>query len=1376
MSTSVLLNPTITSYQNFGSGGGYGTTLVGESTGPTAGSAFSSAVGGFTQAHYAQSVPQVTFTGVAAGDYFFCSANPGGNTGSLIITGFNWPQTFTASGGSPPSAVISSTTATTIVCTGTISTSFPTSGTVVVAQGGTTYTFAYTSYTGATFTITANSTVLGIAGSGIAATTMSAGSALSLYYTPIALNAIPTLGNLPTASNPALNGFPTSGYVQVVHTPSNSAASLYYVYSYTGIGSGGFTGVVQTSLGSGSLPVTSMASADVVLPFYAPVATYITSIQVVVRIGQSNTYGYLQIGLKSASLGINQYTQLSEAQLAGMTTSTPGVTGVISTAPIILSTPILATAANLADISVNLGYYLGQSVSGEARIPSCQLLITTTQSYPNTTLSLPQSTLTSSGVAALQTRQPTVSWSYSDTDNLAQYSYRILIFKQSVATNGSFTLNPPPAGVSTTGAVSTTAYGGTAKSLWPVYDSGDVVSSATSATVNPSVNPQYGPGPLYYPQLGGPLQVGTTYRVFLFVTAVDELGTYQTITNSGTMTGDTAALNSGGDFISLVEPVLMPSLQFPSTPGTPAFSFNGATGAIGTIAVRQRLNLLSSPDSDFLTVGSANVQSKGGWALDTNFASTGTGTAPTITTQAPSNALVPAALAITPYATSTTIVNVISEGTSAASAPCTGGEMITATVKVRDLRAFGSVNTSVTPYLTFWNASGVLQTVIAENYVLVGVNASTVSIPTLAWIQCKSPYGATGVSLGVSIKCTLGAISQAPNWEISQPCITVNSINVLDDAAIGSGLVSVVAFGATSFTGGAMTNSGWVVEGTTPYTSIANSAVMDNGPSFPNGIWGIPMPTTTANRTAAHTACTIGSLTTDTNPWMMACDALTVASDSPATITPGTVNAVMGAISYDGTVAAQATVALAITSTYTRFTGVLTPSVNQIGVFGVGFAATPGVTNEGVDISNLQLERIWTFVDGTFEAFTSGTNLPLATALGVYGSGTTAAQPGQWWTNASQGSGVTAAISNVSPQSGTNCLQITTSGPTVGVVEQFFTVSGRTTLTISWYWKWTALTQCQGYVEFFDSAGTKLSVVSTPQTVTSQTALITGTGTQAAYVQATPTAVSIPSGAAYAHFVVTVQATLGASTTLSLDTVVLSLTGGSVLPSLQWLDGGWSQGGLQQAGNLGVTLQGSADDVNWTTKRIAPNAAVAATVAGPSFEADYTDYEYPAGPYATADEIWYQAFSGPAGNINESPVNSVAISATVGFAPANWMLIDPLYPTTNIVLQVKGDVSFTTDENQTILMPMNRGKKVVLGDTYIFGDTIDINCQTLTNADFAALQVMYSKTYPLVLRSPDGEMWYVRGTKRSRKRTWQGSYTRPYRTYQLSFETVDNIA
>jgi hypothetical protein len=200
-----------------------------------------------------------------------------------------------------------------------------------------------------------------------------------------------------------------------------------------------------------------------------------------------------------------------------------------------------------------------------------------------------------------------------------------------------------------------------------------------------------------------------------------------------------------------------------------------------------------------------------------------------------------------------------------------------------------------------------------------------------------------------------------------------------------------------------------------------------------------------------------------------------------------------------------------------------------------------------------------------------------------------------------------------------------------------------------------------------------------------------------------------------------------------------------------------------------LVLQNSPDGVNWTTVPLAdPNQVGETSIT-------FTDYGYPAGDYGVPQTVHYRCFEtgtlatgGPA----QSPIATASITNTHSFAPTDWMLIDPAVPTSNLALQVK-KATFQTDENQQVLMPVSRGRKVVIGDTAVFGDTITLDLLSVLSSSWDALWNQMQKVYPLLLRSPDGEMWYVRTTKRQRERVWQGSYKFPYRTYEVTFETVN---
>ena len=277
--------------------------------------------------------------------------------------------------------------------------------------------------------------------------------------------------------------------------------------------------------------------------------------------------------------------------------------------------------------------------------------------------------------------------------------------------------------------------------------------------------------------------------------------------------------------------------------------------------------------------------------------------------------------------------------------------------------------------------------------------------------------------------------------------------------------------------------------------------------------------------------------------------------------------------------------------------------------------------------------------------------------------------------------------------------------------------------------------------------------------------------------QVTGSVYYIPPNAAYARLAFTLTVDTGVNLYVNQITctpaVLTTLT-----PSQPWMDGGWSAGGFQTSSAPGVGLQRSSDLQNWDSVRVQPNNAVNYNPAplSTSYTLPFTDYEYPSSDYGVGETVYYRGVGlyPQLTDVVQTPYSQVlSITSTdLSLAPTQWLLIDPRYPASNIPLSVR-KASFSQDENQTVFMPVGRGRKVVVGDTQIFGDTITLDLLTISNADFRSLQTQYQKVYPLLLRSPDGEMWYVRLTKRSRERVWQGHYTLPYRTYSITMEQVD---
>jgi hypothetical protein len=1195
-------------------------------------------------------------------------------------------------------------------------------------------------------------------------------------------------------SSPATAGFASSGYIQVFH---DGIPPVPCVYSYTGIVGNTFIGCALQSFTlseffgyvSSAIPVSSLAPDDQVVQYWRPPPnSQITQAYFQMQVGlttpsflatpasvggpvstiQAIFPGPNPIPTVTTSTPTSVYTQLSTSPPMG--TTNPGlyasvasvpqaITGWIFQPPLVGIEPM--TIPDYGAWSI-MTFGMGPISTAEERVASVGLVITYTLP-PTVTPSLP-GIIDSSFVS---NTTPQVTWVYGDPGGQPQASYRIVIFNHADAVNVNFNINDPSNYLPCEAGymVGTQTWGSSAPT--PVYDSGDQFSSVTSAIIP-----------------GGFLTRGARYRIFVLVTHAPGSGTpYPFMTNSGSLTGVAGSLNAGIDFTVGTEPILMPSLSFPSTASAPSSSFNPAVAAIGPIAVRARQNLLSAGDADFGLTGGTP-----GWSIDSALSS-GTGTIPTLS-YGTANSYFGEQMTVSTYGTTTATVAIASSLTA-----CAQGEMITAGVKAFNNNT-GIATTAEIRMQFYSDTAGLVPLAILNpNYPSCPVPISTTtaqSNPGMFFVQGKVPVGALTCQLIVVFTTSTSTVSAG--WlSVFQPFITSNCINLLDDAFFANGVLGNTAL--VGLANQAPTGAGWMAE---PKGANASPTIVtDTGPSYIAGTTAVDIPITdSASTTSVHTAYLIPLFNNDTNPFLMGCDTKMV---TPFASFPQTI---LGIISTAGA-AADASALTIIDNNWHHYATSITSNLSgAYGYFGVVIGTASGTTGD-VHFSNFQLERVWTFTDGTFEKFTAPQSIPLTTTLGDYGASTSLVSAGnsygQWWQVVSLPAGCSAAVTTANPHSGSNSLALTTSPTDLGpvTVEQYFTVSGWTSLTASWYWAAVTAT-LSGYVEFFDSAGTLLSAVSIPGTISSQAGLSTlsssslptsttfGTGTFGAgvfggnsssltFTQATPGSIVVPATAAYAHIVFSMMGTQpGYSGTGYIDDVVIAGTG-SLLPSSPWLDGGWSQGGLAQSSPTVSLQRGSSLSLVETfgeLVRTGAETAAAVPVSTPTFEADFFDREFPTTTAGSVEVIYYESLA--VNGSSQSPPNVVAISNSNGFSPSVWTLSDVLQGVT-ITLQVVDKVDITTSENQTILMPMGRGRKVVLGDSLIFGDTITLPLQTLNNADFVALQTLYSVTYPLVLRSPDGEWWYVRATTRSRTRKWQGSYARPLRTYSLVFEEVDVI-
>jgi hypothetical protein len=436
------------------------------------------------------------------------------------------------------------------------------------------------------------------------------------------------------------------------------------------------------------------------------------------------------------------------------------------------------------------------------------------------------------------------------------------------------------------------------------------------------------------------------------------------------------------------------------------------------------------------------------------------------------------------------------------------------------------------------------------------------------------------------------------------------------------------------------------------------------------------------------------------------------------------------------------------------------------------------VAKTTVEFDNVRLERVWGFVGGSLSGLPSDGSIPSLAVLGS--SAISGTSWGQGWV-----AGDTASNPVYNPgyvvNPGDLALVNTIGTPADATgnefIEQFFTVSGYTSLSLGWYWGGQYCT-IPMMVEFFDAAG--IQIGSSGPLVLGDFAASTGIDTTLTNQQTVT--VPVPINASYCRWAFLNSPSLEGSPSVMVISNPTMTPTGTLGPSPTYLDGGWSTGGLSILATPGVGVQRSPDTSTWTTIR-APGKAASNYNAGPSSQAwaiAFTDYEFPINDYGDAETLTYRAVAQypETTNVIQSPYGpEITLANPTSFAPSQWLLIDPLDSSSNIDLQVVAATSPTMeqDENQSVLMPAGRGRKVVIGDSAIFGDTITLTLQTISNAQFRALQVQLQKVYPLYLVSPDGEAWYVRMTKRSRTRQWQGHYVLPYRTYTLTMEQVDVV-
>lgn len=1017
--------------------------------------------------------------------------------------------------------------------------------------------------------------------------------------------------------------------------------------------------------------------------------------------------------------------------------------------------------------------------------------------------------LTGGSPAGVQT--PTFTWTYSDAEGDVQERYRVRVYLQSQT----------PTITSVKSQDVNQQWDQTWSTAGLVYDSGEVYSSATSFMIP-----------------AGTLANFQSYRIFITCADAGSHGRYNLPTNSGA-----GGANQGLDFTVNADPYLMPIIDtqanaYAVDPGynsgpmevqTPVVtSFNAAAASISPLNARLRLNLLSKIDGSFDNGG---VGSVGGWTLDAS----SDGTTPTISASSGSLFRGPGSMLLNAGAGSPTKIAaksaVIDLSPSLRALGIGGGNysngpmILTAQVKVR--------NNAAT------RRQGTLKVLFNDSATSSAVTTQRTSTNFTTWtVICPVPYKVTTtpatLGLTVQLVVTVNTTTASEVFAVDCASITINGgNNLLDDASFDS-------FGDIFWTGTGGANSAvYTSFGTqrTPIFGDTEAHLLDSY-EFSSAYMSFPHPgglagtlSTKANM-GYENSIFLASMDYDTGPsepiapsvstvtfaltggnyitvpalamlsqgdgthrknWLLDTSARTVTDgvtiNGNTTITSATANFTasdVGKYVTGSGIQAFAVIASVTNSTTALMNLTATAGASGVtltfGVVGTSSIAKLQVNDPGdlggtttFNFDNMALERVAVFMNGTFESSFPAT-FPQTVNLGENGQ--------HGWLK-----GGTDPGGGPGPHSGSHYGYSANSG---NPLQQWITCSGWSTIALD-YW-YNTIGTGRAVVYFYNAYGMQLAT----------TTVATHTTTAAAWVHATPTAVAVPTHAAWA--VVTFYSTGGGN--LSIDDVTVTSTGAggsqayqdtfaaganhSFRSSKPYGDGGWSGGGVWQAGGattpvvLGV--QHSDDTVEWTYVRdanVTPAAgktlsSVSATADGLPYSVSFNDYEYPPEFNTTGvtQNVYYRAIglipiSG--GSIIQAPLGNMdTFSQSPVFAPTEWMLIDPQSIADNIQLKVK-QVRVETPETLGEFSPLGRDRKIIVADQ-VLGDTISIELLTLTHAAHEAILTMVRKQRTLLLRSPDGDMWYMRATKRQRERVWTGSYTRPFRTYEFTFEEVDVLA
>lgn len=797
-------------------------------------------------------------------------------------------------------------------------------------------------------------------------------------------------------------------------------------------------------------------------------------------------------------------------------------------------------------------------------------------------------------------------------------------------------------------------------------------------------------------------------------------------------------IDNGGTILLVtvnIDPLLMPVFtpQF-TLPGPqvgesatqPSWLFNPQTGGLGNLKVTARPNLLTLEQVQFASQGT-DPTAFSGWTIG------GTGS---FTYSVATNSI----LGPTDYMAEAACTATGTFTVTISDIPIVGGAIYMAQLHLLVPNSVSvpanAPNISTTgTWQIEWSGDEITDTVTREQYLnFAPVSTAFVGTPIKCYIIANAPTTATTATITFTLNCVAGtdywfaAAAFSPwTWNLIDQTPSTNHINGGDPSTIDADEDNTIASTGMGHLGG---------------TATATSEINVQGLGEINSPIGIAMAGSKYILSEAYevtTGVAGAQASTDVGVGTVGAAPISV-GQAPATVATG-----------------WERLAGTVDLTSGQTTSFLWPT----------FGGSPGSVGYTDDY---QCEP---YLDGENMGFESGSGyLPRTISFGDLNNG--------WWVETPITAESYAEYSTTEVHSGGQALALLsyTGNPSIYTqISQLFSAGGyESVATDFWFWADVG-TKITAYVWFWDSAGNPLYFLN-PDTnlYTTQYSKQFASLSPASWLNYFLPSLTIPADTAFMKLSLVLNGTGGIC---YLDDVSVTFNGD--LLNTPYYDGCWSGASLATYPS-GVFLERSYDQgKTWSNVRSTSGNALATmnSISTAGYTTTFYDWEYqpplPDNPDITEGTTRpiYRAFYVAQSQLANA--QSLGSPPRSFYRPAatDWALMDVLNQVYVLPQVHKWSAQIT--ETMQKFSPLGRSRVVVIGDT-VQGDTITLESYTFHSADDAAMLEIIREQEALLLRSPYGEMWYVRATKRNRSRTWTGTYVQRWNTHQLELTEIDPLS